>query len=263
MRAATLARLRHMQAAVAGVDLFLAPSATLAAPVFRVWHSSGSPRALQPGYCAATLRESPALIVESVEAGVRRRVVANQGSRPGCSTLWIGLPAGSVALDFLGGHGVPTAKLNLRPRSRPTSAIQGSEDGRHFARPDGPILADLDVLVVPSKWIENAPFIIREAFAAGVPVVASNLGGMAEMVRHGVDGLLFPAGNAEALAVALKRMIDEPDLLDRLKSGIVRPMSIEDDATACEASTRNSRRSGRGIMCVPRCHGRRRIAAPS
>jgi GT2 family glycosyltransferase len=92
------------------------------------------------------------------------------------------------------------------------------------------IFEDLDVLVVASTWIENAPFIIREAFAAGVPVVASNLGGMAEMVRHGIDGLLFPAGDAKALAAALRRFVKEPDLADRLSAGIVRPPSIEDDA---------------------------------
>ena len=68
------------------------------------------------------------------------------------------------------------------------------------------VLHDVDVLVVPSMWIENAPFIIREAFAAGVPVIASDLGGMAEMVRDGVDGLLFPPGDARSLAACLRRL---------------------------------------------------------
>jgi GT2 family glycosyltransferase len=94
------------------------------------------------------------------------------------------------------------------------------------------VLADLDVVVVPSIWIENAPFIIREAFAARVPVVASNLGGMAEMVRDGADGLLFPAGDASALAAALRRLLDEPQLLPALRAGIRRPMSIEEDAAS-------------------------------
>ena len=71
------------------------------------------------------------------------------------------------------------------------------------------VLHDVDVLVVPSMWIENAPFIIREAFAAGVPVIASNLGGMAEMVKDGVDGLLFPPGDAVSLGGCLRRLIEE------------------------------------------------------
>jgi GT2 family glycosyltransferase len=92
------------------------------------------------------------------------------------------------------------------------------------------VFDDLDVLVVPSIWIENAPFIIREAFAAGVPVVTSDLGGMAEMVREGVDGLLFPAGDAAALGAILRRLADDRPLLDALGARTVRPMSIEADA---------------------------------
>jgi glycosyltransferase involved in cell wall biosynthesis len=97
-------------------------------------------------------------------------------------------------------------------------------------------LRDADVLVVPSRWYENSPNVILEAFAAGVPVVAAHHGGMAEMVRDGVDGLLFTPGDASALAAALRRLSTEPGLLARLRSGIVRPcgldeeMRIEDEA---------------------------------
>jgi GT2 family glycosyltransferase/glycosyltransferase involved in cell wall biosynthesis len=91
-------------------------------------------------------------------------------------------------------------------------------------------LADADVLVVPSVWIENAPFIIREAFAAGLPVIASDLGGMAEMVTHDRNGLLFAPGDPTALRAQLSRLLEQPSLLDRLRSGIERPMSIEQDA---------------------------------
>jgi glycosyltransferase involved in cell wall biosynthesis len=91
-------------------------------------------------------------------------------------------------------------------------------------------LADLDLLVVPSVWEENAPFVIREALSLGVPVVASDLGGMAEMVEHGRNGLLFPPGDARALARALRRLVDEPLLLDRLRAGIGPVRSLEEDA---------------------------------
>ena len=57
-----------------------------------------------------------------------------------------------------------------------------------------------DALVVPSVWLETGPLVVLEAFAAGVPVIGSRLGGIAEMVRDGVDGLLFGAGNPEDLA---------------------------------------------------------------
>jgi glycosyltransferase involved in cell wall biosynthesis len=57
-----------------------------------------------------------------------------------------------------------------------------------------------DALVVPSVWLETGPLVVLEAFAAGVPVIGSRLGGIAEMVRDGVDGLLFEVGKPEDLA---------------------------------------------------------------
>src|SRR5690606_25949482 len=61
------------------------------------------------------------------------------------------------------------------------------------------VMADLDLLVVPSLWYENTPFVVLEAFAAGVPVAVSDLGGMTEIVTPGVDGFRFPPGDVDAL----------------------------------------------------------------
>ena len=58
------------------------------------------------------------------------------------------------------------------------------------------MLAGLDATVAPSLWYENSPLAIMEAHAAGRPVLTSALGGMAELVRDGVDGLLFPGSLA-------------------------------------------------------------------
>jgi glycosyltransferase involved in cell wall biosynthesis len=85
----------------------------------------------------------------------------------------------------------------------------------------GAVLADLDVLVVPSTWYENTPFVILEAFAAGVPVIASDLGGMAEIVRDGVNGFLFTAGDAESLASVLRECVARPERLRGLRTGAV------------------------------------------
>ena len=54
------------------------------------------------------------------------------------------------------------------------------------------LLESVAWVVVPSIWWENAPLVIREAFQAGRPVICSDIGGMAESVRDGVDGLHFP-----------------------------------------------------------------------
>ena len=82
------------------------------------------------------------------------------------------------------------------------------------------VLADLDVLVMPSRWYENAPTVILEAFAMGLPVVTTNLGGMAEMVQHERNGLLFELNSVADLRAQLMRLIREPGLVTRLEAGI-------------------------------------------
>ncbi len=91
------------------------------------------------------------------------------------------------------------------------------------------MLVELDALVVPSVWYENAPLVISEAFAAGLPVVASRLGGMAEAVRDGIDGLLFAPSDPGDLARVLRALATEPGLLDRLAAGVraPRPLATE------------------------------------
>ncbi len=98
----------------------------------------------------------------------------------------------------------------------------------------GEVLSGLDVLVVPSVWWENAPLVILEAFAAGVPVVASNLGGMRELVRHGENGLLFEVGDSDALAEALLRLRHEPGLLACLRRDPVLTRSLAENADELE-----------------------------
>jgi glycosyltransferase involved in cell wall biosynthesis len=59
-------------------------------------------------------------------------------------------------------------------------------------------------VVLPSIWYENQPFSILEAFASGKPVIASDLGGMTELVAHRERGLLVEPGNSDALADAMR-----------------------------------------------------------
>ena len=63
------------------------------------------------------------------------------------------------------------------------------------------------VLIVPSVWYEFLPLTIVEAYATGLPVIASNLGSLATLIRHGVTGLHFPAGDHRALARTVERML--------------------------------------------------------
>lgn len=89
------------------------------------------------------------------------------------------------------------------------------------------IFSAIDVLVVPSIWYENCPIVIREAFATGTPVVAADIGGMAEAVRDGVDGLLFTAGDADSLRERLAWLIAHPAALPAMRAAITPPPTIE------------------------------------
>jgi glycosyltransferase involved in cell wall biosynthesis len=96
-------------------------------------------------------------------------------------------------------------------------------------------LATYDVLAVPSRWLETGPLVVLEAFAAGRPVVGSRLGGIAELVRHGVDGLLVEPESIVAWGTALGALATDRPLLDRLTAGVRPPRTIRDVADEMEA----------------------------
>jgi glycosyltransferase involved in cell wall biosynthesis len=85
------------------------------------------------------------------------------------------------------------------------------------------VLAELDVLVLPPILLEVFGLVVLEAFSAGRPVIVSDCGGPAELVRDGVDGLVVPANDAEALARAMRRLVDDPQLILRM-AGSIRPV---------------------------------------
>jgi glycosyltransferase involved in cell wall biosynthesis len=89
-------------------------------------------------------------------------------------------------------------------------------------------LGKIDVLVVPSVWYENAPLVIYSALAAGIPVVATDLGGMAGIVHHEENGLLFGHRDSSDLARQLGRLVSEPGLLERLAANAGEVRTVED-----------------------------------
>jgi len=98
----------------------------------------------------------------------------------------------------------------------------------------GEALAWADYLIVSSLWWENSPVTIREAYAAGVPVIASDLGALPEKVRDGRSGLLFKPGSAQDLLRAVRHTLDHPDLLARLREGLPRVAPISEHAGQIE-----------------------------
>jgi glycosyltransferase involved in cell wall biosynthesis len=88
------------------------------------------------------------------------------------------------------------------------------------------VLATMDALVVPSLWHENTPLVVYEAFAAGCPVIGSEVEGIAEIVGHEVNGLLFSAGDSSALAAGIRRLAENRGLLRTLASRTKPPLSV-------------------------------------
>ncbi len=231
------ARADHMRAILGEADLLLTPSHTLRERYIRF---GIPPQRLE--WCDQGIDTSavPVTLERSRRPGPLRIAFAGSLIFSKAPHLLLDaidqLPPGAVVVDFLGSvapyHGDTRYAASLQRRL-----------GHPAIRRTGPIphervpaaLAETDVLVVPSVWIENAPFIIREAFARGLPVIASRLGGMADMVRDEVDGLLFDAGDARSLAAALKRLIDDPSLRARLRGGIRPVCTIDEDAAHLHA----------------------------
>lgn len=89
-------------------------------------------------------------------------------------------------------------------------------------------LREYDFLAVPSQCLETGPLVVLEAFKASIPVVGSNLGGIAELVRPEVNGLLVEPGSIQAWCSVLGRICKDRALLTRLRLGIRPPREMDE-----------------------------------
>jgi glycosyltransferase involved in cell wall biosynthesis len=132
---------------------------------------------------------------------------------------------GGRSVDFvvLGRVPVGTSRSYLRGCER---LVERSGIGDRFRflgfTPDvRPAVADLDLLVLPSL---QEPFgrSVIESMALGVPVVASDVGGIPEIIEDGVSGVLVPPGDDRALADAIRRLLDDDELRGRISAAGLR-----------------------------------------
>ena len=89
-----------------------------------------------------------------------------------------------------------------------------------------------NIVAVPSRWLETGPLVVLEAFDAGTPVLGARLGGIAELVTDGKDGILVPPERPAAWAGAILDLANRPAEIARLRKGIRPPRTI--DAVAGE-----------------------------
>ena len=115
--------------------------------------------------------------------------------------------------DWLAAQAQLDSRLTLRTAVAPDEVIG--------------VMADYDLIAVPSRWLETGPLVVLEAFAAGVPVLGADLGGIAELVHNGMDGFLVPADDAVAWAAAIVRFVDNPHLVRDMRAKIKTPRSMD------------------------------------
>jgi glycosyltransferase involved in cell wall biosynthesis len=188
-------------------------------------------------------------ITIKAESGSQKSVVSSQSSevRPPSSVLRVCFLG---RLDLNKGIHILVQAIRSIPQAALQLDIYGvaqGEAGRHYEQtlrhlangddrvkfcppvPAAEIIATLknyDLLAVPSQCLETGPLVVLEAFAAGVPVLGSRLGGIAELVRDGENGMLVEAHSVAAWAAALERIGREPELASRLRAGIKPPHTM-------------------------------------
>jgi glycosyltransferase involved in cell wall biosynthesis len=87
----------------------------------------------------------------------------------------------------------------------------------------GQAFAEADYFVLPSTWHENSPLIILDALQSKTPVIASRIGGVSDMIQDGVNGMLFPMGDVQALKNILQAAIEKPGQVEQLRAGVQLP----------------------------------------
>jgi glycosyltransferase involved in cell wall biosynthesis len=123
----------------------------------------------------------------------------------------------------------PSYTARLRKLARGDSRIK--IEGRYEYPRVAQILASIDVLVVPSIWHEIGPWVMYEALQTKTPVVASDMPNMSYVVQHERNGLLFTCGSTTDLAAQLQRLVDDPDLVARLRDNITPVRSLTEEMT--------------------------------
>lgn len=107
-----------------------------------------------------------------------------------------------------------------------------------------PVLAQLDVCVIPSLWPEIGPLTLLEALAQGVPCICNDSAGHADLIDDGVNGFRFRTGDETDLARALTTLLHDDHLAARLRTGSSRIAGFDGFVTAIEAILSSHVRQG-------------------
>lgn len=224
-------RLQHVQNMLGLVDRFIAPSAFVVQRFDR-W-------GLSEHMVARIPHGLPGSMVPATGDGTPTRnrfgFFGNIAPQKGV-VLLLDAVAGidtSVSLTLALHGGSPDRNENFSTAFERASARAGDRVRYHgpYERGDvSRLMAEIDWVVVPSTWWEPAPLTVLEAFRHGRPVIASDIGGMAELVNHDLNGLLFRRGDVADLTRWMTRAARDPGLWRRLAAAVPRIPSIAEVA---------------------------------
>lgn len=143
-----------------------------------------------------------------------------------------GIPAEKAVLQIYGDPTVfPEYAAYLRQLADPANTFfEGPIPNEEVGR----VLAETDVVVVPSLWYENSPVVIQEAFAAGVPVIASCLGALKEKVQHGISGWLCLPGDIDSWRNSLLTVTEHPEQWWETRSHLPQPTTLQEHSSKLE-----------------------------
>ena len=211
------ARMDHVRAVCQAVNLFLSPSHFLRKKFLDFGIPSDKILFSPNGYETSAF-SARARAVSDCHSPVRFAYIGTIIPPKGVHILiqaFRAVPATTAQLTLYGGEvpyeGFPGYGQALCELAAGCSHI--SFAGSYRPAKVGHILREVDVLVVPSIWYENAPLTIQEAFLAKIPVIATNLGGMAEIIRDQVNGLLFRPRDVQDLREKILLLLRQPELI--------------------------------------------------
>jgi glycosyltransferase involved in cell wall biosynthesis len=224
------ARLAAARRVIGEVDLFVAPSASIADEFIRFGVSPD--RMVVADYGFAPLHPAGRSAGPRLQIGFVGTIVWHKGLHVLIDALQP-LPNDSYELHVFGDlNTFPLYSADIRRRAAAVPTTFHDPFNREHA---ADAYAAIDLLVVPSLWMENSPLVIHEAFMAGVPVIAARIGGIPGLIADGVNGLLYDPADPAQLTAALRRLIDHRDLLAKLANAAPAVKSIADDAAEWSA----------------------------
>ncbi len=248
-----------VRSAMTFVDAWVAPTKALAGPFLESGVDAGRLSVVPYAIDEAPYRSAPARMqADRVRFGFLGQFLPHKGLHVLFDAIRIlqhRLPESVEAWDVIV-HGNKVGGRNGRYMRSIWS--EDLMDRVHIEGPFEPlrapqVLAGLDAAVLPSLWDENAPLTVLQARAAGVPIIASDVPGVREVVEQGRGAQLFPPGDAAALAASMRALILDPPLRDPDRSP--QPLALDDHLEAIE-----SLYGGLGVCEI---HPRRRPSAPA